>query len=62
MTQPKNLLLNIMGSKSLSKGWGNLMTATILMALIETTFFIRVLEDMNSETSLEFAYNFYYKN
>lgn len=31
MTQPKNLLLHIAGSRSHSKGWGNLMTALILM-------------------------------
>lgn len=33
MTQPKNLLLHIAGSKSLSKGWGHLMTAFILLIL-----------------------------
>lgn len=33
MTQPKNLLLHIAGSKSLSKGWGHLMTAVILIIL-----------------------------
>lgn len=33
MTQPKNLLLHIAGSKSHSKGWGNLMTASILIIL-----------------------------
>lgn len=31
MTQPKNILLHILGSKSFSKGWGHLMTAGILM-------------------------------
>ena len=31
MTQPKNLLLHIAGSKSFSKGWGHLMTAVILI-------------------------------
>lgn len=31
MTQPKNLLLHIAGSKSHSKGWGHLMTALILV-------------------------------
>ncbi len=31
MTQPKNLLLHIAGSKSHSKGWGHLMTAFILL-------------------------------
>ena len=33
MTQPKNLLIHAMGSKSRSKGWGHLMTAVILLAL-----------------------------
>ena len=33
MTQPKNLLLHIAGSKSFSKGWGHLMTAIILIVL-----------------------------
>ncbi len=33
MTQPKNLLLHIAGSKSHSKGWGHLMTAVTLMIL-----------------------------
>lgn len=33
MTKPKNLLLHVLGSKSLSKGWGHLMTAAILIAL-----------------------------
>lgn len=33
MTQPKNLLLHIAGSKSHSKGWGHLMTAFILIIL-----------------------------
>lgn len=31
MTQPKNLLLHILGSKSHSKGWGHLMTSCILI-------------------------------
>lgn len=31
MTQPKNLLLHIAGSKSFSKGWGHLMTSLLLM-------------------------------
>lgn len=31
MTQPKNLLLHIGGSRSQSKGWGNMMTALVLM-------------------------------
>ncbi|HSX10560.1 MAG TPA: ABC-2 family transporter protein [Chlamydiales bacterium] len=33
MTQPKNLLLHIAGSKSLSKGWGQLMTTVILVVM-----------------------------
>lgn len=33
MTQPKNLLLHIAGSKSLSKGWGHLMTSVTLIVL-----------------------------
>lgn len=33
MTQPKNLLLHIAGSKSVSKGWGHLLTVLILMGL-----------------------------
>lgn len=31
MTQPKNLLLHIAGSKSSAKGWGHLMTSTLLI-------------------------------
>jgi ABC-2 type transport system permease protein len=31
MTQPKNLLLHFIASKSFSKGWGNLLTAGLLM-------------------------------
>lgn len=31
MTQPKNLLLHIAGSKSFAKGWGHLVTAMILI-------------------------------
>jgi ABC-2 type transport system permease protein len=31
MTQPKNLLLHIAGSKSYAKGWGHLMTGLILL-------------------------------
>lgn len=31
MTQPKNLLLHLIGSRSLSKGWGNLMTMVVLI-------------------------------
>jgi len=33
MTQPKNLLLHIAGSKSRSKGWGHLLTAFSLILL-----------------------------
>lgn len=33
MTQPKNILLHIASSKSLSKGWGHLMTAFTLIIL-----------------------------
>jgi ABC-2 type transport system permease protein len=33
MTQPKNLLLHIAGSKSLSKGWGHVITAGTLIIL-----------------------------
>lgn len=33
MTQPKNLLLHLAGSKSLSKGWGHLMTTAILVII-----------------------------
>lgn len=33
MTQPKNLLLHLAGSKSRSKGWGHLITAVILLIL-----------------------------
>ncbi len=33
MTQPKNLLLHLAGSTSLSKGWGSLMTTLILVFL-----------------------------
>lgn len=31
MTQPKNLLIHLISSKSLSKGWGQLMTTVILL-------------------------------
>lgn len=31
MTQPKNLLFHVMGSKSFSKGWGNILTGFILI-------------------------------
>ena len=30
MTQPKNLLIHVAGSRSFSKGWGNLLTGVIL--------------------------------
>lgn len=33
MTQPKNLLIHLTGSKSFSKGWGHLMTTVILVIL-----------------------------
>jgi len=33
MTQPKNLLLHVVGSKVLSKGWGHLMAGFILIPL-----------------------------
>lgn len=33
MTQPKNILLHIAGSKSMAKGWGHLMTTVILISL-----------------------------
>ncbi len=33
MTQPKNLLLHLMGSKSAAKGWGHLMTTAALIYL-----------------------------
>jgi ABC-2 type transport system permease protein len=33
MTQPKNLLIHLAGSRSLSKGWGQLMTGLILMII-----------------------------
>jgi ABC-2 type transport system permease protein len=35
MTQPKNLLLHIAGSRSYAKGWGHLMTALIFVILGE---------------------------
>lgn len=34
MTQPKNLLLHIAGSKSFAKGWGHLFTAVVLILLL----------------------------
>jgi ABC-2 type transport system permease protein len=33
MTQPKNLLLHLVGSKSFSKGWGHVMTTVILVIM-----------------------------
>jgi ABC-2 type transport system permease protein len=33
MTQPKNLLLHLAGSKSRSKGWGHILTALTLLSL-----------------------------
>lgn len=33
MTQPKNLLIHLTGSRSFSKGWGHLMTTVILVSL-----------------------------
>lgn len=33
MTQPKNILLHVLGSRSLAKGWGNIMTTIIVMIL-----------------------------
>lgn len=33
MTQPKNLLLHVAGSRSLSKGWGHLMTTFVLIVI-----------------------------
>lgn len=33
MTQPKNLLIHLTGSRSFSKGWGHLMTTVILVIL-----------------------------
>ena len=33
MTQPKNLLLHVAGSKSFSKGWGNLLSTITLIIL-----------------------------
>lgn len=37
MTQPKNLLVHLLGSRSLSKGWGQLMTTVILAAFAGLT-------------------------
>lgn len=33
MTQPKNLLLQLLGSRSLTRGWGHLLTSLILIFL-----------------------------
>ncbi len=33
MTQPKNLLIHLIGSKSQSKGWGNLLTTALLVII-----------------------------
>jgi len=38
MTQPKNLLLHLLGAKSKSKGWGLLVTSMILFAIIGKWF------------------------
>lgn len=43
MTQPKNLLLHIMASRSLSKGWGNLMTTLTLVLLGGLTSFREIV-------------------
>lgn len=45
MTQPKNLLVHVIGSKSLSKGWGHLMTSITLILLggITTPFLISLI-------------------
>lgn len=37
MTQPKNLLIHILGSRSMSKGWGHLLTAISLIYLAGLT-------------------------
>lgn len=47
MTQPKNILLHLLGSKSFAKGWGHLMTSVILIgcggiASFSTSFLILV--------------------
>lgn len=33
MTQPKNLLLHLIGSRSLAKGWGHILTTFVLIAI-----------------------------
>ncbi len=43
MTQPKNLLLHLLGSKSRSKGWGHLATTLILIFLGDLTSQIPLL-------------------
>lgn len=43
MTQPKNLLLHLAGSKSFSKGWGHLMTTVILVILGKLTILSTLL-------------------
>jgi ABC-2 type transport system permease protein len=43
MTQPKNLLIHLIGSKSHSKGWGHIMTAVILISLTEFASGIKLL-------------------
>ncbi len=35
MTQPQNLLIHLLGSRSVSRGWGHLMTCAILIPLGE---------------------------
>lgn len=37
MTQPKNLLVHIIGSRSMSKGWGHLCTSLMLIFLAQLT-------------------------
>lgn len=39
MTQPKNLLIHLISSRSFSKGWGHLMTTAILLMLGDLTTF-----------------------
>lgn len=39
MTQPKNLLIHLLGSKSQSKGWGHMMTSIALYCLGDRTTF-----------------------
>ncbi len=42
MTQPKNLLLHLISSRSLSKGWGHLMTMILLVILGKFTSFSEI--------------------